>query len=137
MTNLRNLETIITIGDSGTLTGKNCDNWHGCHKRDGRLHCVALTDTAVIIGLCTNLIIMKRAHQKGHQVTSEGEDLILKKSSTIIRPVNKITSNGGKIFLLTIKFCKSTNETTILRPHQWKTEDKAYVDPDGVTVKKQ
>ena len=48
MTNLNIAETRIAIGDSITLTGKRCGDWNGYQRRDGKLHCVTLSNTYVI-----------------------------------------------------------------------------------------
>ena len=42
-------------------------------KRDGKLHHVTLSNTAVIPGLHKNIFSMTQALQKGLQLTSEGE----------------------------------------------------------------
>ena len=51
MTNLHDAKTQVTVRDSGSLTGKKCGDCHGYQKYDGKLHCVALSDTDVIPGL--------------------------------------------------------------------------------------
>ena len=37
-TNLKDAQKRVTIGDSRTLTGTKCGNWHGWHRRDGKIH---------------------------------------------------------------------------------------------------
>ena len=59
---------------------------------------------------------MTQALQKGCQVMSEGEDLILKKISTKIRFDNKMTNNGSEGFSLTTKFNNNPNNAAILDP---------------------
>ena len=38
MTNLKDVETRVSIGDSITITGTKRGNWHGYQIRDGKLH---------------------------------------------------------------------------------------------------
>ena len=45
MSNLRNAETIVTVGDSETITGTKCGNWHQYHKHDGKLYCAMFSNT--------------------------------------------------------------------------------------------
>ena len=52
---------------------------------------------------------MTQALQKGFQVTSEYEALILKKKSTEIWFDKKMTNNGGKGYILTAKLYKIPN----------------------------
>ena len=73
MTNLHDSKTRVTVGDSGALTCTKCGNWHGYEKHDGKIHHVALSDTAIITGLRENLSSMKREPQKHFQLASEGE----------------------------------------------------------------
>ena len=79
MTNPKDSETRVTIGDSGTIIMKKCDGWHSYQRRDGKLHHVTLSDTSVIPGVHANLFHVTQAPQKGFQVASEGEALIIKK----------------------------------------------------------
>ena len=83
MTNLKDAETRVTVGDSIKLTGTNHGNWHGWQKCDGQLHCVTFKNTAIIPGLHENIFSVARALQKGFQVTSEGETLIIRKNPPI------------------------------------------------------
>ena len=48
MKNLRDTETRVTVGDSGTLTNTKHVNWHGYQKRDVKLHHVTLFDSAAV-----------------------------------------------------------------------------------------
>ena len=57
-----------------------------------------LSYTAVIPYLDKNLFSVTQTLQKGFLVTSEVEDLILKKKSTEICFDEKMANNGGKIF---------------------------------------
>ena len=85
MTNHKDAEARVAVGDSRTLTGTKCGDWHRYQKRDGKLHHVTLSDTAIIPGRHTNIFSMTLSLKKGFQVTSEGEALILKKNSTDIQ----------------------------------------------------
>ena len=55
MTNLKNSETRVTIGESRTLTMKKYDGYHGYQRRDGKIYHVALSDMSIILGIYTNL----------------------------------------------------------------------------------
>ena len=54
-------------------------DWHGYQKHNGKLNHVKLYDMAVIPGLHKIFFNITQALQKGFQVISEGEALILKK----------------------------------------------------------
>ena len=69
----------VIVGDSEKLTEKKLSDWNGYQKCEGKIHHVTLYDTAVIPGLNINLFSVTRAPQKGFQVTSEDEALILQK----------------------------------------------------------
>ena len=72
---------------------------------------------------------MTRVLRNIFQVTSEGEALLLKKSSTEIRFDKKLTIKASEGFLLTTKFYKSAQETAFLSPKKRKPERKADVQP--------
>ena len=55
MTNLRDAETRVALGYSGTLTNTERGNWHGYQKYDVKIHHVTLSDTSIIPGLHKNL----------------------------------------------------------------------------------
>ena len=55
MTNLKNDEIQVTIGDSRNLTGKNRGNWNVYERHARKLHCVTLSNTYVIPGLYGDL----------------------------------------------------------------------------------
>ena len=80
MTNLKENETKVTVGDRKTFTEKKWGDWHGCKKRDRNIHHVKLTNTAAIPGLHANLFSGTQALQKYFQLTSEVETLIHKKN---------------------------------------------------------
>ena len=61
MTNLKDAETLVIIGDSITLTGGGCRYWYVYQRRDRKLYHVMLYDTAAIPGLYENLFIMTGA----------------------------------------------------------------------------
>ena len=84
MTNLKDSKTRVTVGDSRIITGTKRGDWHGYQRHDGKLHCVMLTNTAIIPGLHANLFSVIRALQKGFQVMSEGNTPTLKETSTEI-----------------------------------------------------
>ena len=64
-TNLKDSETQDTVGESKTITGAKRGDWHGYQIHDLKMHCVALSDTAVIIFLHTNIYNVTRPLQKG------------------------------------------------------------------------
>ena len=59
MTNLHGARTRFAVVDSGNITGTKCGNVHGYQQRDGKIHCVTLSDTAIIPGLDANLFSTK------------------------------------------------------------------------------
>ena len=70
-------------------------------------------------------------------MTSEGETLILKKTSTEICCDEKTANNGSKEFQLTTKFYNSASGATILVPMKWNPKGKAALHPEGTDFKKQ
>ena len=56
MSNICNVEKIINIGDSGSLTRTKCGNWHGYQKHLRKQHQKILSDMDVIPGLHTNFL---------------------------------------------------------------------------------
>ena len=104
MTNLKNDEIQVTIGDSRNLTGKNRGNWNVYERHARKLHCVTLSNTSVIASLNTNLSRVTLELQTCFQAAPEGETLILKKNSTKIHFDKKMANSGGELFLLTTKF---------------------------------
>ena len=56
MLNLKDAETRVTVGESRSLTGTKRGNCHGDRICDRKLHRVTLSNTAVIIGLHTNIL---------------------------------------------------------------------------------
>ena len=137
MTNLCDTESLFTVGDSGKLTVTKCGDWHVHHKHDRKLHRAKLSDMSIILGRHANLFIITQSLQKGFQVVSEGEALILKKNSTEIRFDKKIVNNGGEGFILTTKFYNSPNDAALLVPKKQNPEGKADVQLEGTAVKKQ
>ena len=75
---------------------------------------MTLTNTSVTTGLHANLSSVTRALQKGFQVKSEGDTLILKKNTTKIRFDNKMANKYGKGFVLTTRFYNSANNAALL-----------------------
>ena len=61
MTNLKETETKVTIGDRKNLTRKKCGDWSGWQKDNRKLHHVTLTNTAAISALYANLFNVTRA----------------------------------------------------------------------------
>ena len=70
-------------------------------------------------------------------MTSEDENLIIKKFSTNIRFDKKMVNNGGKGFLLTAKFHNSANNAVILAPQKGNPEGKSAVHPEVKVAKNQ
>ena len=98
MTNLKAAESRVTVGDSIALTNTKLGNWHGWKKYDRKLHRTRLTNTAVISGPHENLFSVVRAIQKGFQVNSEGETLIIRKFPPIFFLTRKWRTNPSKYF---------------------------------------
>ena len=92
-------KTRVTIEESGNLTNTNHGNWHRYQKNDMNLHNVMLYDMDVIPGLHPTIFRMTWEPQKGFQVASEYEALILKKNVTDICFEKKMANNGSKGFL--------------------------------------
>ena len=65
MTNLRDAETRVTIGDTRTLTGKKRGNWYIYQRRGIKLHCVTLFNTELFPGLHAYLFNLSRLLKKG------------------------------------------------------------------------
>ena len=122
MENLNNSKTRVTIGYSITLTNIECGVWHSYNRRDGKIYDVKLSSMTVILGLQANLFSVAWALQNVFQVMSEDETLIFKKTSTGICFENKMTNNGGKVFLLSTKLYKSTNNAATLA--LWEAESR-------------
>ena len=55
MTNLKDAETRVTVGDSKNLTGTKHGNRYGHQRLDGKLHHMTLSNRAVITGLHANI----------------------------------------------------------------------------------
>ena len=64
MTNLKDAETIVTVGDRKTLTVTKCGDWLGWQKRDKKLHYFMLTNRSIIPCIHTNLFSVTRAPKK-------------------------------------------------------------------------
>ena len=127
MTNLKDVETRVTVGYSRTLTRTKLADWHICQRRDLKLHHLMLTNMVVIPCLHANLFIVTRALQNVLQVMSEGETLLIKKKSTDISFDKKMANKSGKVFTLTTKFYKSAKYAAILYPKKQKPEGKASI----------
>ena len=127
ITKLKDTRTRVTIWDRRTLTGTKHGNWHDWNKRSRKLHPVTLTNMVVIPCLHPNLFNVAWALQKGFQLTSEGETLILKKISTVIVFDKKVANKSGKGFLLTTKFYKIAYDADLLAPKKQKPVGEAYI----------
>ena len=55
MTNIKDAKAIFAIGYRKPFTRTKHGDWHGWHKRDGKLHHKTLTNTAVIPVVHANL----------------------------------------------------------------------------------
>ena len=97
MTNLRDAETRVALGYSGTLTNTERGNWHGYQKYDVKIHHVTLSDTSIIPGLHKKSIVTL-ALQKVFQVTLRGEALIIKKTSINFALMKKWQTTASKEF---------------------------------------
>ena len=92
---LKYAKTLFTVGDRRNITLTTCGNWRGYWRHDKTLHRLMISNMDVITGLHSNIFIIKWALQRGFQVTSEGDTLILKKRSTSIGFGKKMRNNGG------------------------------------------
>ena len=104
MANLKNSKTRVTVEYSVKFTGTKHDKRKGYQKHDDNLHRVALSNSSVILGVHKYIFSVTRALQKGFQIMSEVEALILKKHLTTIHFDEKRANTGGEGFLLTTKF---------------------------------
>ena len=95
MTNLKDVEKQVAIGDSRTLTGTKHGDWHSYQRREGKHHHMTSSNMFVILGLYANLFSMTRAIQKGFQVKLEGETLILGVILTDICFDEKMANKSG------------------------------------------
>ena len=136
MTNLKDTESQVTLEDSRTLTGKKCGGWHGYQRRDEKIHRMTLSNTVVITGLHANIFSMTQPLQKGFQVTSEGEILIIKKNPTEIYFDEKMANKSGEGFLLTAKVCNIANDDALLVYEKRDSKWKASVNPECTAVRK-
>ena len=59
MTNLKDAKTRVTVGDSRTLTGGKGGNLHGYQRHAGKIHCVMLSNAAIISGLHVSIFSLK------------------------------------------------------------------------------
>ena len=55
MTNLKDSETKVTVGDRKNLTGTKPRDWNSWQEHNGKLHRATLKNTAEIPGLHANL----------------------------------------------------------------------------------
>ena len=94
--NLKDTKTQVTVGESITLTITKRGDWHGYQICGGKIHCVTLSNTAVIPVLNFILFSMTQALHKGFQVMQEGETLILKINSTSISFDKKYPTTAAK-----------------------------------------
>ena len=65
---------------------------------------------------------------------AEGETLLLKQNSTKIRFHEKMAKHGGKGFILTTRFYKSSNYATILGPYKHNLDGKISIQQEGTAV---
>ena len=96
MTNLKDSETRVTLGDIIILTRKTHENWHDWQKHDGKLCLVTLKNIAVIRDIQANIFSLTQALQIGFQVTSERKTLILRNKSTEILFDKKMANKAGE-----------------------------------------
>ena len=131
MTKLKDSKTRVTVRYSRNITGGERGNWRGCQIRDIKIHHVLLSNIYVIPGLNENLFSVIQALQKGFQLTSEVETLILKKKSTKIHFDEKMANSGGEGILLTTNLYVSVCTHDLLDPKKRNPEGKAAVQPEG------
>ena len=55
ITNLKNVETQVTVGDSITITREKLRNWKDYLRDDGKIHGITLSNTAIIPVLYANI----------------------------------------------------------------------------------
>ena len=68
---------------------------------------------------------------------SGDEYLICKKNSAKIRLGKKVSNNGGKVFIFTIKFYKSPRDAAVLCPEMCNLEQNTDREPKGTAINKQ
>ena len=107
MANLRDSETIFTVGYNGTLSGTKHGNLQGYQKRYRKIHCFAFSDTYVTSGLHTFLFRNIQAIPKVFEMMSEGGALILKGETAKTRFSKRMANTCGKGFLQTTKLDKN------------------------------
>ena len=87
---------------------------HGYQKRDGKLHSGTSINTSVIPGIHANLFYVMQSPNKGFQVTSEGETIIITIFLTEIQFDKKVGNTGSNRFILTTKLYMKPRKTTPL-----------------------
>ena len=95
---------------------------------------MTLPDISVIIGPQKNIFSVRRAPQKGFQVTSEEKALILEKISTGTCFYEKMVNHSGKGCILNTKLYTSANDDALLAPEKRNLEGKAAVQPKVTAV---
>ena len=98
---------------------------------------MTLSNMSIIPDLHKNIFKVAQSPQKGFQVASEDETLILKKNSTDIIFDEKMANKTIKGFLLTTNFYKSTNDAALLDLKNRNTEVMEIAHTEGMAVKKQ
>ena len=77
---------------------------------------MTLSNASVIPGLHANIFIVLCAQQKGFQVMSEVQALIMTKHSTRIHFDREMANKSSEGFLITTKFYKGANDNNIFSP---------------------
>ena len=67
MTNIWDMDTPVTMGDSGKITWTKNGDWRCYYKNDKKLHIVVLAKMDAIPGLHTKLFNVIQALKKGFQ----------------------------------------------------------------------
>ena len=132
-----NKETIVTLVNSVTLTGKKQRYWIIYHKRERKLLFMILSNSAVILGLCANLFSVTWELQKCFQVITECESLILNKNATKICFGEKISKTREDGFYVTNNIFQTPRKTALMLSKINKREGKEITNLEGTAVKRQ
>ena len=100
MANLREVKTVVKIGNKKTTTSSLWGDWKGYQKRYGKVYPVKCTDTAYIPGLMVNIYSMTRALTKGFNVMPEKVNIVLKKDTTNLKFEVLLDHGNGDGYLL-------------------------------------
>ena len=111
MINLIEVKTVVNTGNNKTMMGLLWGYWKGYQKRDGKFYQVTCTNTAYIPDLSVNIFSVTRALNKGFNVKSDKESLVLNKNTTILKFEDRLDHVNGGGYLLTARLYTSPNDS--------------------------